>query len=235
MAENEPKETQPGHQIFPIIAHLCALRATAARSQNDDIGVITLANSIDTDLEQWKNDLSPNFSYLTVPSSDTEAVFSGAYHVYNNTWTAAIWNLYRCARILTLEVITRWFRRNSMLYSLLDLSQQRRSEVLLANLAHDICASVPFMLGASRYSLHSSRPQRATTGTALIWPLYLSATMELEIAGMRSWIITRFELIGQMMGIKQAESLANVLRTRKEITAWDKLDTVRADEVLDDW
>ena len=37
------------------------------------------------------------------------------------------------------------------------------------------------------------------------------------------------------MGIKQAESLANVLRTKREITAWDKFETARADEVVDDW
>lgn len=37
------------------------------------------------------------------------------------------------------------------------------------------------------------------------------------------------------MGIKQAQSLAEVLRTQQEITAWDKFERVRADEVLDDW
>ena len=37
------------------------------------------------------------------------------------------------------------------------------------------------------------------------------------------------------MGIKQAESLAKVLKTRKHITVWDKFETARADEVVDDW
>ena len=37
------------------------------------------------------------------------------------------------------------------------------------------------------------------------------------------------------MGIKQAESLANVLKTKREITAWDKFETARADEVFDEW
>lgn len=56
-----------------------------------------------------------------------------------------------------------------------------------------------------------------------------------QVAGMRTWIITRLELIGRFMGIKQAQSLAEVLRTQQEITAWDKFERVRADEVLDDW
>lgn len=59
--------------------------------------------------------------------------------------------------------------------------------------------------------------------------------MDQQLGGMRAWIITRLELIGRMMGIKQAESLANVLRTKREITAWDKFETARVDEVVDDW
>ena len=78
------------------------------------------------------------------------------------------------------------------------------------------------------------RPLNATRGVNLLWPLYLSATLN-QVAGMRTWIITRLELIGRVMGIKQAQSLAEVLRTQQEITAWDKFEMVRADEVLDDW
>lgn len=59
--------------------------------------------------------------------------------------------------------------------------------------------------------------------------------MDQQTPGMRAWIITRLDLIGRNMGIKQAESLANVLKTQNEITAWDKFETVRADEVVDDW
>ena len=59
--------------------------------------------------------------------------------------------------------------------------------------------------------------------------------MDQQLPGAHAWIITRLEMIGRTMGIKQAESLAKVLRTKKEITAWDKFETARADEVFDDW
>lgn len=52
---------------------------------------------------------------------------------------------------------------------------------------------------------------------------------------MRAHIITQLEYIGRITGIKQAESLANVLKAQREITAWDKFETARADEVVDDW
>ncbi len=226
---------QAEYQLFPIIGRLCALRAIVEKSLKNDIKVITLANLVDSDLEEWKNGLSPAFSYSTIESSNTEAVFSNIYLVYNNTWTAALWNLYRCARILTQQLIMGWLNRNFMLNPVLHASQRSQSEALLVDLAHDICASVPFILGASHSAVYSSRPPRATDGTPLIWPLYVAATMDQNIPGMRAWVITRLEMIGRTMGIKQAESLASILRIKREITAWDKFETVRAGEVLDDW
>ena len=59
--------------------------------------------------------------------------------------------------------------------------------------------------------------------------------MDRQDSGMRAWIITQLEFIGRVTGIKQAESLANVLKVKLEITAWDKFETARADELVDDW
>lgn len=143
--------------------------------------------------------------------------------------------MYRSARILTQQVIIGWLSRNSMPNPVVEGSQRRQSEVSTVRLAYEICASVPFILGASHNSIYSTRALNATRGVNLLWPLYLSATMTHQVAGMRTWIITRLELIGRVMGIKQAQSLAEVLRTQQEITAWDKFERVRADEVLDDW
>lgn len=234
-AEVETNETRPELQLFLIIGRLCALRATVDRDNNNDIGVIALANFIDSDLEDWENSLPPAFSYSIIESANSEHVFSDTYHVYKNTWTVGVWNFYRCARILTQHVIMASLSRNSMPNLALDESQRRQSEALLTNLAYDICASAPFILGTSNSSVYSSPPPRAAAGASLLWPFYVVATMEQGFTGMRAWIITRLALVGRIMGIKQAESLANVLRTKREITAWDKFETARADEVVDDW
>ena len=234
-AESESEDKQAEHHLFVIIGRLCALRATVDRYQNIGIRVITLANLIDSDLESWRSRLPPNYLYSISWSTNTEYVFSGTFHVYNNTWAVAVLNLYRCARILTQEVITAWLARNTLPNAALMESQQRHSEYFIAKLAHEICASVPFIVGNSESSIYSLRHQSAATATGLLWPLYVAGVIDLQINGMRAWIITRLELIGLTMGIKQAESLAHVLRTKPEITAWDKLETIQADEVLDDW
>lgn len=231
----EDEERSPEQELFLIVGRLCALRATGERANNNDIKVVTLANFIDSDLEDWKNDLPPAFSYSIKQSANTEDVFSDTYHIYNSTWPATVWNVYRCARILTQQVITAWLSRNSIPNPALDESQRRQSKVLLANLAYDICASAPFILGSSDCSVYSPWTPRAAAGTVMLWPFYLVATMDQQFTGVRAWTITRLTLIGRTMGIKQAESLANVLKTKREITAWDRFETARADEVLDDW
>lgn len=217
------------------MGRLCTLRATLDRANNNDTGVITLANFIDSDLEEWKNSLPPAFFYTVRYSADSENVFSGTYHVYCSTWATAVWNVYRCARIMTHNVISDWLNRTSSPNRAFDESLRSKSELVFANLAYDICASAPFILGTSDSARSASQPPRAAAGASLLWPFYLAATMEQQYTGMRAWVITRLEFIGRHLGIKQAESLANVLRIKKEITAWDRFETTRADEVVDDW
>ena len=205
-AEAETEDTRPEHQLFPIIGRLCTLRATLEKSESRDIRVLTIANGIDSDLEDWKNRLPPVFSYSRMQTAANEYVFSNTYHVYSNTWTISIWNLYRCARIFTHLVILGWLDRNSIPNAALERSQRRQSEVVLADLAHKICASAPFILGVSPSHIESSRAPSAATVLALRWPLYLAASIDQQVSGRRAWIITRLELIGRTLGITQAES-----------------------------
>ena len=233
--EDETGETRIAQQLIVIIGRLCTLRATYRDRDNNDSRVVALANSVDSDLEDWENSLPPTYSYSIVESANSEYVFSNTYHVYKSMWIVSIRNFCRCARILTQQVITRWLSRNSMPNPSTDESQRRHSKALLTNLVYDICASAPFILGSSKCSVSSSRPPRAGAGASLLWVLYLVATMDQELAGVRTWVITRLALIGRMMGIKQAESLANVLKIKREITSWDRYETARTDEVVDDW
>jgi len=83
----------------------------------------------------------------------------------------------------------------------------------------DICASAPFIFGESQ-NAGSMYVPRAAAGTNLLWPLYLAATMDTTSPSTRAWCIIQLEKLGKLMGIRQASSLAKVLKTKKEITAW---------------
>ena len=219
--------------IFPIITRLCALRCVIAKDTNNDPAVLTIARGIDADLVEWADRFPTWLRYTTELSNDTENVLSGYYHVYPNVWVVGGWNLYRCARILTHEVIERWLSRN-LTY---DMAQLRQSEAVLSKLNADICASVPCVFGrvdVNGLQTGYSYSPRAATGTWILWPLYLAATMDTATPTTRAWVINQLDKVGRTMGIQQAISLAAVLRAQKEITAWDRFGS-GVDEQVDKW
>ncbi|KAL2042764.1 hypothetical protein N7G274_004523 [Stereocaulon virgatum] len=220
-------------ETFPIITRLCTLRGLIEKERNNDPAVLVIAKGIDADLIEWADKSPSCFKYTRVFSNDAENVLSGYYHVYPKVWVVGTWNLYRSARILAHEVIERWLSRNFAV----DFAQLQRSEAVLSMMSADICASVPCVFGqidANGLQIGSSRFARAGTGTWILWPLYLAATMNRAMPTTRSWVINQLDRMGRTMGIQQAISLAAVLRTKKEITAWDSLGS-RVDEEVDDW
>ena len=218
--------------MFPILTRLCALRAMKQSDTYNNPAVLTIAKAIDADLVEWADAIPPWLRYTTKTSDDTENILSGFYHVYPNIWIVGGYNLYRCARILIHELIIKWLDR-SFTY---DPQQHQASKAILAELSADICATVPCIFGQIDQNgpPNASYSPRAATGTWVLWPLYLAATMDSATPTTRAWVIDQMERLGQMMGIRQATTLAAVLRTQKEITAWDRFGT-RIDEEVEEW
>ena len=194
--------------------------------------VLTIAKAIDADLVEWADAIPPWLRYTTKISDDIENVLWGFYHVYPNIWIVGGYNLYRCARILTHELIIKWLDRSFAH----DPQQHHASEAILAQLNAEICATVPCIFGQIDQNgpPNASYSPRAATGTWVLWPLYLAATMDSATPTTRAWVINQIERLGQIMGIQQATTLAAVLRTQKEITAWDRFGT-RIDEEVEEW
>lgn len=218
------------NQLFQIIARLCTLRTIhEPNGEVHDPIVVTLAKEIDSELAEFVHGFPEWLRYTTRQCSISESVLSDYYHVYPNTWIVSAYNLYRVARILANELIMNWYSRNPTWDNV--HIERRRSETLLARLNVDICASVPFALG----EIDGVFLPRASAGIALVWPLYLAATMDGGLESTRAWVITRLDKLGHEMGIQQAVSLANVLKTKRHITAWDRFESTRPDEELSDW
>ncbi len=218
--------------MFPILTRLCALRGIKESDTYNNPAVLTIANAIDADLVEWMDAIPPWLKYITKTSDDTENVLSGFYHVYPNIWIVGGYNLYRCARILTHELIVRWLDRSFAH----DPQQLQASEAILARLNAEICATVPCIFGQIDRNgpPNASYSPRAATGTWVLWPLYLAATMDSVTPTTRAWVIAQLDRLGRMMGLQQATTLAAVLRTQKEITAWDRFGT-RIDEEVNEW
>jgi len=219
------------NQLFQIVARLCALQSVyVPHGEVHQPIVLTLAKDIDTDLVEYLHAIPAFLHYHIKQCGFSENVLFDYYHVYPNTWITGAYNLYRVARILANEVILNWYTHNPG-WNNVQL-HRRQCETVLARLNADICASVPYASG--ELGVGESLP-RAHVGIALVWPLYLAATMDGVQASTRAWVITRLDKLGHELGIQQAVSLANVLRTKHGITAWDRFESTRVDEELSEW
>jgi hypothetical protein len=203
-----------------ISIRLCQLRSSIKQGNVDDKEAIPQAMSIDKDLEGWLSAVPSEYKYTRIYDFENPGdVFFGCYHVYPETKVAIAWNHYRSLRIITNEVIV------DVLYSSGSISsyeeQRLASEQLFTELTAEICGSVPPFLG---YPNGQNKPP-VMIGMLLLWPLYTCAAQDYASPKVRDWVIRQFHKIGETMGIQLATSLARVLRTRREITVWDRIDT----------
>lgn len=227
---------QRQNQLFQIIGRLCSLRSICLQPGAGSLTcptILTLAKGIDADLIDFINTVPGWLRYTTKPCKTSDNVLTDYYHVYPNTWIVAGYNMARSARIMTHELILQWVSHNPAHEN--RSIQRRESEMALAGLNADICATVPYILGDLPTESQTSILPRAAAGMGLLCPLYLAATMDTVSQRTRAWVITRFDKLGHLMGIQQAVTLANVLRTKRHITAWDRFEIVRMDDELQDW
>ncbi|KAL2353447.1 hypothetical protein BJ546DRAFT_1062852 [Cryomyces antarcticus] len=186
------------YNLFRIVAKLCSLRSNEMDQANQTDGkkvIMTLAHSIDADLQGWVEQLPLEYAYCTRTCKRSNAVLSESDLVVSHDATSKI-------------------------------------RILHAEISSDICASAPYYLGVGN---SAGQNPRAAAGSSLIWPLYLAAITDRAPFPTRTWVITQLDKIGEIMGIRQATSLANVLRTKYEVTVWDRPKSYAIDAEEGDW
>lgn len=199
---------------------LANLRADIAdHSCTDDAEIVSAALEIDADLNASEAYLLLDWPFETLDAEmPSEDCFGGVYHVYKNACAAEMWNNYRSLRILTNEVILQFLEDRSAPGSLTMLGtalkdQYDNSKDLIRKMCVQICASVPTCLGALPRSAASTEPRLnpATSGLALLWPLFVACDTPDCDEGVRRWGLDKLQSIGATMGIRQAATMVTTL------------------------
>ncbi|KAH8803513.1 hypothetical protein F5884DRAFT_805746 [Xylogone sp. PMI_703] len=238
--QHEAGEDLALSKLCQLSIRVCNLRATLSSLYDftNSHAVISAALELDSALEIWATE-NP-YSYDTVPlKTRSNSVFADYYHVYPSIQTATTWNSYRSVRIilnsLLLPQIEHLINEDPIpiednFRDPLSASNKYRTFILrsrniLVELAQEICASVPFYLGDSTLSdtgsncLHSPTPC-AAGGYFLLWPLFVAACTSMVSEVMRTWVIEQLKMITDVMGIKQAGTLAYLLCLRSDPPLW---------------
>ncbi|KAF2806210.1 uncharacterized protein BDZ99DRAFT_573794 [Mytilinidion resinicola] len=223
----------PMGDIILSVSNFCNTKAeipfNPPEYQSESITRATIARytSITKAFANWDQSLADGFlpSIVTVPKA-TPDVLSDHYHVYSDIWIAGFTNNYRANSILVHEALISQLCFLQSRYAhdvneILELEDQiSHSRTIIFSDIEAVCASVPGLL----------QTKSAAAGVGLLWILYLSAQVSPGIVPVpektRCWIIGRLEKIGAEMGVRQASTLAALLR--KELHLWTVLEVDQA-------
>ncbi|KAL4992322.1 hypothetical protein BDW68DRAFT_97667 [Aspergillus falconensis] len=197
--------------------------------------VVKKALKLDTELSAWAASVesSRRYTVVNIPesvdarngNSTFRHVYGSHYHVYPDTVVSAWWNDYRFVRLLLLEIIC-WLAGH--LTSKEGIDATARSEyrqtvaqckMLSQQLAEDICASVPYHLGATEVSPYEDWSCTRTGAVIrLIWPLFIAAECDGAAPRMTVWVADTLLRIGYGIGIRQALVMSNLLRLERPLS-----------------
>jgi hypothetical protein len=171
-------------------------------------------------------DVSHSWKYRTLyASEDDEGIWNRRYDVYNDYWTAQIWNGMRSCRILIHEIVRDQLLAASSaitpIFTEEDAKEQNRQSVLaMLTMQADILASVPQHTLSSLIDNPSSLVE-GSRGYFILWPLYMAGVMDLTTQPIKTWVIGRLRAIAVQVGIQQATVLADILEQHRHVAAWD--------------
>jgi hypothetical protein len=200
----------------------CALRAKINRNLADDPpSLVEKCLSLDSELQSRVQNLPECWCYKTMTTTDTsDDIWKNKFHIYSDMFIASSWNGYRTLRMLIHALIL--LQITGMMKSMPNLmtpslhAQLKESAQTIADLADDVCASAPYLLGhvdtqnGKVKALADS--QKAIGGYFLLWPLFVVGRTDFRDRGWKVWAIQQLQRIGHNMGVKQGTAMAKRLQ-----------------------
>ncbi|RDW90304.1 Zn(II)2Cys6 transcription factor [Aspergillus mulundensis] len=194
------------------------------------------ALELDIELNAWARsvELERRYTVVNVPaplqgngsgSSSCRSIYGDHYHIYPDTVISAWWNDYRFVRLILHEVIC-WLACHLSRKEDLEATVRQKYAQTVANsrmvsqqMAEDICASVPYHLGATETSPYEDWDSTRTGGVIrLIWPLFVAAERDGATSEATDWIADTLFKIGYGVGIRQALVMSNLLRSGRDLS-----------------
>ncbi|OCK88133.1 uncharacterized protein K441DRAFT_669548 [Cenococcum geophilum 1.58] len=200
-----------------------------ASTETEVLGLISYAQTVDTNLGNWANTLPPNWSFRTAGMVyempvDLESAeqWPGPQHVYDDVFIANIINDYRVSRIFCQSVVlgcASWLapegndpRTDSSCVT---------ARFVIQQMVDEISASVPFHMSYDMQPMAKKLGQdesaaEALGGYFLVWPLFVAANAETVPKPQQDWLHGRLYHIGREFGLSSAQIL--VLARRHVLT-----------------
>ncbi|EPE32351.1 C6 zinc finger protein [Glarea lozoyensis ATCC 20868] len=215
----------PVADLISIAVRLVNLHASTQKTDSfiDSSDVAEEASRLEIELGHWENSLPINWRFSVIPwSQDSEDIYNGHIHVYQDLWTARVWNNYRQTRIRVNEMflVHADSLRKLGKCSNEDRVQRGRCLATISRIAEDTCASVScqFHHDANK-KLLEQRASQASGAYLILCPLVVAASAIGVSKAIHDFAARRLETIGKTKGIQQALYMAE--RARINRARWE--------------
>lgn len=220
------------NQLSILSFRLCDLCASVHHQHlTDPIAIISAAVALDSKLVSWASTLPASWTPTPVRTPGggmgrEHGAYGDRYHIYNGLIASHAWNNYRLARYTAHERIIGQLHKlpeQGILLRSECAELAGKSKTIMNEIVEDICASVPYHIGAiTRPSASQVHPEGsdhpAAAGYSLTWYLFLASSSQFAPPDLKRWALMRLENIGHAMGISQALVMAS--KSRAGLDPW---------------
>ncbi|PWY69703.1 hypothetical protein BO70DRAFT_432353 [Aspergillus heteromorphus CBS 117.55] len=244
LTEEAPKYRDPNYRTIDRLgilviklSTLCAAVKDGTIQQPTDI--IRRSLSLDADFMSTLLAIPPTWAYSTVEVPHSEggsrmhSVWGTRFHIYRNLTISSAWNNYRSARLVIHELIITAAKSLQHSSNMNTRNEQEslilQSERTCHQIVEDICASVPFHLGATAGDADACGGIAASPtgagGITVVWPLLIAANSGFASPTLRNWVTDCLDKIGHSLGINQALAVAQLLRNGMRTRSFASVDS----------
>ncbi len=173
--------------------------------------------ALDLELDEWDKQLPETWRFTVKNTTqNSEYLYNGQVHEYQDMWKLRIYHNYRWARIIVNEIIII-YQAQSGSFSSENLLQKQRSLNIIKKLATDICTSVSHMF--NRVSVWEAKRKEIPPISGcfmIIFPLAVAGSGIGVPEHLHLWTIKILEVIGNKMGILQALTVVPLIRMQRQ-------------------
>lgn len=184
------------------------------------------ANALSVKLSFWASTIPPSWNYVTALRINDGA--SSGYspciiHKYRHHYIGRVWNFYRVSQLILQSIRLRAATFLPATPSHIEIGQK------LSALVDDICATVPYLLGADLEKMNLDFTEKSTRqdpgqipssaaksigvaevkGFSLIWPLFVASSASRIPQAQREWMRKQLHLLAEN-GVPMAQTVCTV-------------------------
>jgi hypothetical protein len=235
----------PKWQLTDLMIHYANLRSNMSRNIISAEDYVKASLKLEAQLQALSDGMPPSWCYqTTILDYDTARVYEHRVDTFLDRHITQTWNVIRLVRILLNQSTLQHCPRsdgNSLTESSLSWIERRRDTI--AQLARDICASVPQYVdchrtGRARFWVQGVTvvpeqdckvsggicqffsASRLLNCYSLIFPLYIVGSSTSSTSNMKTWAIRQLRYMGEHYGIRKAELVARILEEGTETNPW---------------